>query len=119
MARCKFCSKGLLAADRKRKRCGRCGLSITEGIPQHMTKEEQQARKSGKAIRHPWYSVYFCNDCNHKNHKKCDDQVMVFCQCRGAGHDPSKALRQKASRVARAVSAGYTKVGSKKTTKGR
>jgi hypothetical protein len=86
MAKCQTCTKGLLAEDRKRGRCGRCGLSIHLPTPTGLTAHERQLLCSGKGPLlapsiEPLMANHVCNECRHGRHAKCQDLVMWFCHC--------------------------------------
>lgn len=81
-----WCGKGLLARDRERGRCGRCGLSTTLPVPTGMTKHDKELLKAGKGpLLGPTVEKllkdYCCLECRNGNHAVCQDLVMWFCQC--------------------------------------
>lgn len=84
-----WCGKGILEKDRKRGRCGRCGLSVWLPPP-HMTEEEKQRLMQSRGPTVPDSIVELlsvCNHCERGRHAQCEDEIHWFCVCYRARHD--------------------------------
>lgn len=96
MAKCKTCGKGLLESDRKRGRCGKCGLNIHLPAPRGISAAYLHKLKTGKGPpTPPAVSAVLddCNWCKHGEHEACQEALMWFCNCWRRKHKPAKKVK--------------------------
>lgn len=85
-----WCGKGVVEKDRKRGRCGRCGLYLWMPLPNMTNEERKRLSQSRGPVAPPSVEkiLAICSACQRGRHKECDENILWFCTCYRARHDP-------------------------------